>query len=117
MTLDAESTEALMQRRERVLEALDEAKAESVGNERLVNQFGDIKRALALVDTSAVDAPSDQVEQWRVSAARRYPTIVAAADEGRKPIGVRAGSGEHDQLAEIMTELDRRANARGAAPA
>ena len=110
------TTEALVARRRRLLDALDEAERESKGNEGLLNQFATVRRALALDEEVAGEEPSEDVRRWRRETAAGFTGIVEA-DGGEQPLRVRQDAGADERLVAIMTELDRRTHARGAVPA
>jgi hypothetical protein len=112
------TTEALVARRQRLLDALAEAERESKGNDGLLKQFATVRRALALAldDDVAGEEPSEDVRRWRQETAARLTGIVEA-DGGEKPLRVRHDAGADERLVAIMTSLDRRTHARGSVPA
>jgi hypothetical protein len=109
----AETTEALHRARERVLEALEVAERDSVKNEELRAQLGLVRDALHF-DSGAggIGGPGEVVMKWRAAAADRYPGVAVEPVGGLRVDGARAG-----ELADLMLELDPRANGRGVVPA
>ena len=111
---DEATTEALVDMRETVLQALDAADRASAGNEHLERQFASIRRAIGtMTDTSTSTAPDQSVIDWRRDAAERLTGVVTAADPTR-PLTVTArGKNALVDLISLVDELDRRAHSRG----
>ena len=97
-----------------MLEGLQEAVAASDGNQRLTDLLKEIGAAILGPDdpTAPVrDTPSEAVCTWRLAAAARLPNLVTAPGEGRQGLHFADDvSGHMDELADLLKELDRRAN-------
>lgn len=122
------STEALTRFRGTLLTELDSVSSAAEGNARLSELLDEVRTVLAGLEgdvtieatggpPSPAEAPSAAVAEWRREATTRYGDVLEPTGDRSQNLTLRADvNGHEEQLAALVSELDRRAHSTRVAP-